>query len=206
MTPQDAADVGRRASELLRSLPLDITWAPGLGPEEFDAIEQRFDIEFADEHRAFLAAGVPVGGGFPDWRYRWWGLRPDPLFAALDSSVEDVLFDVGHDQFWHPAWGIRPDQAAAAIAVARGHLATAPRLIPVFIHRCLPPGAGLPPRAVMSVHQTDVIFYGDELYEWVRMEFVMSAEERKASDRTPISEHPLIPFWTDVINQDWLDD
>lgn len=33
---------------------------PGLSEAEFDRIERDFGFEFADDHRAFLAAGLPV--------------------------------------------------------------------------------------------------------------------------------------------------
>ena len=55
-----AAEVGRWASALLRAVPGAAEWTPGLSPSEFDDLQQRFDIEFADEHRAFLAARRPV--------------------------------------------------------------------------------------------------------------------------------------------------
>ena len=201
---ESAAQVGRRASALLQQIHGVAEWTPGLSPSEFHDLEQRFDIEFADEHRAFLAAAVPFGSGWPDWRFRWTGLRPHPMISWLDEPVEGVLFDVLHDQFWHPDWGARPEDTDGAVEHARVQLRTVPRLIPVFGHRCLPPGAGHPARAVMSVHQTDVIYYGDDLCEWVQMEFVWPVDRRDQYYRTPGPRH-TIPFWTDVINQDWTD-
>jgi len=40
----------------------------GLSATELDAVEQEFGFRFADDHRAFLAGGLPRGRGWPDWR------------------------------------------------------------------------------------------------------------------------------------------
>jgi len=45
---------------------------PGLTDAEFAQVEARYGITFADDHRAFLAAALPVDDdrlhGWPDWR------------------------------------------------------------------------------------------------------------------------------------------
>jgi hypothetical protein len=46
------------AARLARLGCVDIQ--PGLTDAEFATIEQRFGFEFASDHRAFLAAGLPV--------------------------------------------------------------------------------------------------------------------------------------------------
>ena len=40
--------------------------APGLADREFERLEATFGFEFADDHRAFLAAGLPLGDMWPD--------------------------------------------------------------------------------------------------------------------------------------------
>lgn len=51
-----AADMWRRAAALLRSLPVPIEWTPGLSSAEFESLEERLNIRFADDHRAFSRA------------------------------------------------------------------------------------------------------------------------------------------------------
>ncbi|MET7993254.1 hypothetical protein ABZU76_20390 [Amycolatopsis sp. NPDC005232] len=68
---------GARAARLLAALDC-CRIEPGLTDAEFDRIEAQYDIEFADDHRAFLAAGLPVESPreegqtwqqpWPDWR------------------------------------------------------------------------------------------------------------------------------------------
>ncbi|MCH82513.1 hypothetical protein A2U01_0003321, partial [Trifolium medium] len=41
---------------------------PGLSDAEFARAEAEFGFVFPPDLRAILAAGMPIGAGFPDWR------------------------------------------------------------------------------------------------------------------------------------------
>jgi len=41
------------------------TLAPGLTDAELTGVEKEFGFSFAPDHRAFLAAGLPTGRGWP---------------------------------------------------------------------------------------------------------------------------------------------
>ncbi|MEV0289657.1 hypothetical protein AB0H36_36495 [Kribbella sp. NPDC050820] len=59
MTAAPDASVGLRAAErLVRLGTTEIQ--PGLSETELARVEQRFGFEFADDHRAFLTAGLPA--------------------------------------------------------------------------------------------------------------------------------------------------
>ena len=151
---------------------------PGLTDAEFDRIENEFGFEFADDHRAFLAEKLPLNRPFvpepgvvhmwqrpwPDWR------DPDSVRDQLARPVEGVLFDVEHNKMWHKSWGERPAAMAEAIEVAREHLATVPQLVPVYGHRYLPAGRGTYGHPVLSVVQTDIIYYGTDLADYIHRE------------------------------------
>jgi hypothetical protein len=160
--------------------------APGLGDAEFDAIEQEFGFTFAADHRAFLAAGVPSGRGWPDWR----GADREVLRERLAWPVEGVLFDVAENDFWYEGWGPRPGPGEQAVVAARASLLTAPRLVPVYAHRFLP--AGVAGHPVLSVYQTDVVHYGNDLGDWLHREFGLGAPAGEARRAT-------VPFWRDLV-------
>ncbi len=149
---------------------------PGLTDAEFDRIENEFGFEFADDHRAFLAEKLPLNAPQrPDVIHTW--QKPWPDWRDLDSvreqlarPVEGVLFDVEHNRMWHASWGERPVDMAAAIQVAREHLATVPQLVPVYGHRYLPAGRGTYGHPVLSVVQTDIIYYGTDLADYIHRE------------------------------------
>ncbi len=176
---------------------------PGLSDDEFARVEATYGFRFADDHRAFLAAGLPVDTWgeesvpgesrahqrpWPDWR----SAEPDELRAMLDRPVEGVLFDIEHDVFWDRSWGARPDDPADALRLAADRLAEVPRLVPVYGHRFVPAGAGTYGHPVLSVWQTDVIFYGLDLADYVEHEF----GRRREYAREPVA---TVGFWRDLV-------
>ncbi|MBT1189118.1 hypothetical protein HET69_35330 [Streptomyces sp. CJ_13] len=163
------------ARDLQNTLRAEI--APGLSERELDAVEARFGFTFSADHRVFLAAGLPHGSrSWPDWRNG----DPEDLAERLSQPVEGVLFDVEHNGFWHPAWSPRPAGTSNALQIARSELAAVPQLVPVYSHRYLPGTAGECGHPVLSVHQTDIIIYGNDLADYIRNEFTGRASSLPA--------------------------
>ncbi|WP_234334937.1 hypothetical protein [Streptomyces sp. NRRL S-118] len=158
---------------------------PGLTERELDAVETRFGFTFSADHRVFLAAGLPRGSSrWPDWRNG----DPEDLAGRLAWPVEGVLFDVEHNVFWHPAWPPRPAGKAEALRVARTELESVPKLVPVYGHRYLPGTAGEYGHPVLSVHQTDIILYGNDLTDYIHHEF--------AGRSSGLLAHATVGFWS----------
>lgn len=178
LTLEEARDLQRGLQEPVR---------PGLSEAELDAVEHRFGFTFADDHRTFLSAGVPIGDRWPDWRCG----NADQLRKRLHWPVDGVLYDVEHNAFWLPEWGTRPVGPEDAVASARQHLANVTQLVPVCGHRYLPGIRGTYGYPVLSVYQTDIIVYGADLRDYLRREF----------DAGPLTPQPpdgprYIPFWS----------
>jgi hypothetical protein len=192
----EARRLGEEAAQrLARTGQCDIR--PGLTDAEFARIERDYEFEFADDHRAFLAAGLPLNsseggrrrGSWPDWR----DADPGDLRERLGWPVEGVLFDVEHNAFWLPSWGQRPADTGEALRAARQHLDRVPKMIPVYGHRYLPAGRGTYGHPVLSIYQTDIIFYGTDLADYVSCEF---SRWFISADWTP---PPMVPFWSDFL-------
>lgn len=162
--------------------------SPGLTEAEFSRIEDEFGFHFAADHRAFLAAGLPSGRGWPDWR----GPDREALRDRLAAPVEGVLFDVAENDFWYEGWGPRPPRPDEAVHTARRYLLTVPRMIPLYSHRYLP--AGLSDHPVLSIYQTDVILYGANLGDWLHREFGIGPASADQGSR------PTVPFWRDLVS------
>lgn len=179
--------------------------APGLTDAEFARIEREYGFEFADDHRAFLAAGLPVNSPFePEpgvyyaWEKPWPEWRdsdPDELRERLNLPVEGVLRAVESNGHWNPAWGARPDTPEAAVAVARRILADAPRMVPIYGHRFLPAGRGTFGHPVLSMWGTDIISYGADLIDYVNQEF----EEPRPEHPDGWSPQATVAFWRDYL-------
>ena len=63
------AQLGEEAARRLRHL-MPQAIQSGLTEAECARAEGRFGFEFADDHRAFLLAGLPAGRRWPDWLRR----------------------------------------------------------------------------------------------------------------------------------------
>ena len=164
---------------------------PGLTDAEFALIERDYDFEFADDHRAFLAVGLPLNLPWPDWRDG----DPGRLREQLGWPVEGALFDVEHNALWHPSWGPRPGDVSQALGTARQHLTWAPTMIPVYAHRYLPAGRGTYGHPVLSIYQTDIIVYGTDLADYIHSEFSGSGRSSSAGWIPP----PMVSFWSDFL-------
>ena len=140
---------------------------PGLTDDEIDCVERDFGVEFADDHRAFLQAGQPVGPSWPNWR----GEGRRSLAKRLQLPADGVLFAVEWRQFWGADWGPRPARMKDALRTARYRLDRVPQLIPVHSHHYLPAGRGSSGHPVLSVVSTDVAVRGADLSDFVEVEF-----------------------------------
>ncbi|WP_344646968.1 hypothetical protein [Cryptosporangium japonicum] len=178
---------------------------PGLSDTEFARIEHEFGFQFADDHRAFLGAGLPVNSRprprqpgviytyaepWPDWRA---AIR-EPLRERLAWPSEGVLFDVENNGFWFDGWGSRPGDTASALAIAARMLAQVPRMVPIYGHRYLPAGRGTFGHPVLSMWQTDIIHYGMNIADYIDREF-----GRGQTAEVPWEPQATVEFWTDLI-------
>jgi len=157
----------------------------GLTDAEVALVESWFSFRFPPDLRAFLQTALPRGPQFPDWRSGDKAILRD----WLDRPRQGVLFDIEHNGFWLDEWGPRPDSIQEALRNASELVAAAPRLIPIFMHRMMPDEPHLPGNPVFSVHQTDIIYYGFDLADYLRHEFGLPGRE-------PWPEHVMsIRFW-----------
>jgi len=183
-----------------------VTFASGLADDEVEAVQGRFGFRFPPDLRAFLQTALPIqisarsgNDAFPNWRDE----SPARTRARLHWPFEGIAFDIEQNAFWWKEWGPRPARLEDALAVARRHVNEAPMLIPVCSHRYVaadPPSAGNP---VMSVYQTDIIFYGTDLWDYFRNEFNPQAEQwqhcRGMSEADYWAAHRRVRFWTDLV-------
>ncbi|MFF9200528.1 hypothetical protein ACF1AE_01555 [Streptomyces sp. NPDC014986] len=200
MISNEGTRLGAEAAHRLAQTGL-YEFEAGLTEAEFTRIEREYGFEFADDHRAFLAAGLPTNvppedgqtwsRPWPEWR----GGDLDSLRRQLDWPVEGVLLDVEHNAFWYEGWGERPANGTAALDTARRHLAEVPVMVPVYAHRYLPAGRGSFGHPVLSMWQTDVIFYGLDLADYMHQEF----DEARGEVDDSWNPRATALFWRDLL-------
>ncbi|WP_417377529.1 SMI1/KNR4 family protein [Gimesia sp.] len=198
----------RTAVDLLQSQ--GVHFEPGLTDQEVEQTETTFGFRFPPDLRAFLQTALPASTKtagnrqpFPDWRA---GNQSD-LQKRFDWPWEGMVFDIEHNAFWLDEWGKKPDVLQAAMEVAHRYVSQAPTLIPVYGHRYIPAAPREAGNPVFSVHQTDIIYYGQNLWDYFEQEFGEHEEGWYAGERYAefteaqyVAAHRDIPFWSRLVS------
>jgi hypothetical protein len=159
-----------------------VDFEAGLTNEEVASCEKRFGFRFPPDLCEFLQTALPRGREFPNWRNGDEAL----LRKWLDLPRHGVLFDVEHNGFWLEEWGDKPQTLTDTLSIASAHVSAAPKLIPVHSHRMMPDEPHLPGNPVLSLHQTDIIYYGFDLTDYLRHEFGLPGRKKWPEVLRPI--------------------
>ena len=144
-----------------------VVFESGLTGQEVRRSETAYGFCFPPDYRAFLMYALPTSHGFIDWR----NADETRIQERLSWPYEGMCFDIEHNHFWLRAWGARPDQLSDAFAIAKRAVQQAPILIPIAGHRYIPAQPAEDGNPVFSVYQTDIIYYGQNLFEYLENEF-----------------------------------
>lgn len=187
-----------------------MNFVEGLKEYEFRKVEKKFHFEFPDDLREFLTVALPVNSsvdelkakenpnyrldltGFPDWRK----FDTDSLYAQLNSPLEGIWFDIEHNGFWLEEWGKKPKGMDEAKAKVVYKFQDYPKLIPIFGHRYIPEKKYGKDNPVFSVMQTDIIYFGDNLLEYLINEF-----ERGPGKYILAKSPKKVPFWSNIVEK-----
>lgn len=120
--------------------------------------------------------------------FDWLDTPRAQIREMFDWPLEGLLFDLEHNALWLNDWGEKPRQASKAREIVRVAVAAAPRLIPVFGHRYIPETPHAAGNPVFSVYQSDIIFYGVDLAQYVANE--------TGRWLPPLRSPREIPFWS----------
>lgn len=157
---------------------------------ELDAAQERFDLRFPPDLVDFLKERRIEGGW--DWVTDEQGIR-----EMLAWPADGLVFDVENADLWWPEWGERPTSAGEREEVVRAVVAAAPRLIPLYRHRFLPEEPSARGNPVFSVHQSDIIYYGSDLADYLEREFAPPHVQ------PVLGEVRRIRFWSDAVEGAW---
>ncbi len=167
----------------------------GLSDAEVSKVEGTFGFRFPPDLRELLQYALPVSPGFPNWRD-----EPEAsLKDRLTRPADGICFDIVNNDFWMEEWGPKPPDTPTAVDVARQAIAKVPMLIPIYSHRYIPDEPHLAGNPIFSVHQTDVIYYGRDLTNYLANEF-LPHEERRFPDYGDVRK---VRFWSQLVEAWW---
>jgi hypothetical protein len=164
-------------------------WTSGYTQAEVETAQQRFGLRFPPDLVELLLERRPVAGY--DWR-----ADDDRIRQALRDPLEGLQFDVEHNGLWWPEWGDRPATPDERAEVIRALVEAAPRLIPIMGHRYIPESPHEAGNPIFSVMQSDIIYYGADLADYLRRDFATDPP------RSPVgAPNRRIPFWSDLVER-----
>ena len=189
-------------------------WKPGMSQLEIDAIEHDFGARFPEEYRAFLAIlnatnnsaiwslfeGDTLQKAAPRRIFSDWVDGLEDIKRTQEDVVSGILFDVENGAFWHDEWGERPNDVDDVRRHVRDLVESAPKLIPLHSHRFLVADLDLEPAPVLSVMQSDVIYYADCIEDCLAADFPdlalgLEPPEMVIDEKTCFSALRAVPFW-----------
>lgn len=177
-----------------RLLAAGVSFDLGLSAGEISVIEQAHGFRFPPDLKDFLMHALPVSKGWVDWRRA----SVSEIRDRLNWPFESMCFDIEHNVFWLEAWGPKPEDHQSAVAIAREAVASAPRLIPVCGHRYLPDRPCEAGNPVLSIYQTDIIYYGANLFDYLCNEFSYYFGRPEYAVTGKIRR---IEFWSDLVDR-----
>ncbi|AQK51791.1 hypothetical protein Zm00014a_007377 [Zea mays] len=134
---------------------------PGLTELELAHAEAEMGFAFPPDLRAVLAAGLPSGPGFADWR-SCAGLR-----SAFDMPIVAASLQIARGALWPRCWGPRPADPDRALRLARSAIRRAPLLVPLFDRCFLPCRPCLAGNPVFFVTDDRVLCCGLDILHFV---------------------------------------
>lgn len=167
-----------------------IKFEKGLSHEELEQIEQLYAIEFPQELKEAYMTALPVSEGFYKWR-EFSDSNVNHIKELIQKPFEDIVKAID-DVEWCDSWGIEPTENEKT-KIIEEKLKLAPKLIPIYYHRYVVSGR-MDKSPVLSVHGTDIIYYGENLEQYLEIEF----------KEIPYSEMDYkkiakIPFWSEIM-------
>ena len=164
-----------------------IKFEKGLSDDEIEDIQKKFNLTFPPDLRLFLQMALPVSNNFPQWRSRkGWGIG-----ERIDWPLEGIVFDVEHNGMWLDRWGEKPSMLEEQIKVVEEHYSSYPKLIPIYSHRYIPSAPLEMGNPVFSVVQSDIVYYGKDLCDYLRCEFLGKQYRSEGNVKH-------IVFWSDI--------
>lgn len=168
-----------------------IKFEKGLTSDELLQIEKIYQIKFPKSLRKFLMTAVPISRGFYNWR----NVQDDNIQFIKNIINTPLLniYNMAEEVYWCDDWGEKPQDRENIAEEIKGRLKEAPKLLPVYLHRYMPMVLDENP-PVISIHGVDIIYYGQDLKDYLKIEF-------GTKKQNTIEFHNIvpIPFWSDIM-------
>jgi len=172
-----------------------VEFSEGLNDIEIIQIEEYHLFKFPPDYKDFLMGKMPITKGFYNWR----DYKSTAIKEAFEWPLIGILFDIENNAFWADGWGEKPNSKDEREKVAKEQLQSFPKLIPIKGHRYIPCFPNEINNPVYSVYQTDIIYYGTNLENYLANEFSYYFRGPNQEYQIEQNEIKIIPKWHELI-------
>jgi len=153
-----------------------IKFDKGLTGNEIKIIEERYNIIFPKSLVEFYKLGLPISDGFVNWRDES-NENIEKIKQKLSRPYDGILWAIKENNFWVDNWD-KPKTFAEQKEKFLEEMKNEPKPIPVYIFRYILSKDGIEDPAVLSMHNSDIIVYGNNLDEYFDNEFFLEHNEK----------------------------
>ena len=168
---------------------IGIIFSKGLDDNEINQIETLYSIKFPDILKQFLQEKLPISNGFYDWRD--FSEKNIETITEIINRPKKALKGLWEEIDWSENWGDIPISEIDKKSAIINRIEKAPKIIPVYRHRYIPCIGSNPP--VLSICDTDIIYYGKNLIDYLNHEFFNQKIDNV------LENYDDIPFWSDLM-------
>lgn len=168
-----------------------VQFEKGLTFDEIAKIEEIYEIQFPKSLKDFFMVVLPISKGFYNWR----NITQDNI-NYIKQMIKRPMQDIeefAEEINWCDDWGKEPTNEIELRKSIQERLRKAPKLLPIYSHRYMPMFFDDNP-PIVSVHEIDIIYYGEDLEDYFEIEF-----GRKRQDEIEFHNIKAIPFWSDIM-------
>jgi len=166
-----------------------IVFEQGLSAEEIDKIEEIYDIEFPYELKDMYMKSLPISEGFYKWRD--FSAQNIEYIKYVITSPKQWIEEHTEDVNWSYHWEEEPVDPKERIKRIQEKVRLSPKLIPIWGHRYMTSGR-IEQKPVFSVHGSDIIYYGENLDKYLKIEFLGKPHN------ILFNRIKEVPFWSEV--------
>lgn len=169
----------------------------GLSNKDFDKIKKIYNLTFPTDLKMIYENYLPVSTNFYDWS-DFSVDNVNYIKEIINRPLDGILFDIEFNKFWMECFGEKTKDLKYNLKIAQKYYENnVYKPIPIYSHRYIPSYPSTENNPIFSIVQTDIIFYGNNIFNYFYIEF--SKPQSKLHQKMLKQQKKYTPFWSDIV-------